>query len=185
MPRAPHRPSQRNAILDAALTPLKNGEALSLESAARAAGVSKPGLMYHFPTKEALVAALVDHLMARCQQDLEALLPAGGAETMTARDRIAAYVRWTITTEHDSTDFIMLNDPRLREQMTARWVEQLRPWIEVPTDLPPDERARLNAARMIADGCWFADASGILPVPAADRPALLRTALQILEGLVP
>jgi AcrR family transcriptional regulator len=70
-----HRPSQREAILDAALVLLRDGGTLSLESAARAAEVSKPGLMYHFPTKEALVGALIDHLMARYERSPPSTTP--------------------------------------------------------------------------------------------------------------
>ena len=70
-----HRPSQRDAALDAALDLLRDGGSLSLESAARAAGMSKPGLMYHFSTKEALVAALVDHLIDDYERTFVAAAP--------------------------------------------------------------------------------------------------------------
>ncbi|MFF4615626.1 TetR/AcrR family transcriptional regulator [Nonomuraea jabiensis] len=40
----------------------EGAEALTLEAVARRAGVSKGGLFYHFPTKQALVAAMVDRL---------------------------------------------------------------------------------------------------------------------------
>ena len=94
-----HRPSQRDAALDAALDLLRDGGSLSLESAARAAGMSKPGLMYHFSTKEALVAALVDHLIDDYERTFVALLPAGGTDP-SARERIAAYLEWSVT--HDA-----------------------------------------------------------------------------------
>lgn len=181
MPRAAHRPSQRSAALDAALTLLRDGGTLSLDSAARAAGISKPGLMYHFPTKEALVAALVDHLIDGYEHELEALLPAGD-EPPTGRARLEAYLRWAVDYEHDAADLVILSDPRLREPMTARWVERLRVWVDVPPDVPDDERVRLHTVRLLADGCWFADATGILPVPDADRPMLLATALRLLDG---
>jgi hypothetical protein len=76
----------------------------------------------------------------------------------------------------------MLSDPRLRDRMTARWADQFGAWLDVPAHLPDDDRARLNAARLLADGCWFADASGVLPIPAADRPALLAVAQSLVEG---
>ncbi|WP_107772784.1 TetR/AcrR family transcriptional regulator [Nocardioides sediminis] len=176
-----HRPSQRVAALDAALDLLRDGGHLSLETAARAAGMSKPGLMYHFPTKQALVAALVDHLIDDYERTFVALLPTG-AEPATPRERIAAYLEWSITHEHDAADLVTLVDPKLRVVMGARWAERFRPWLEVPADLPEDERARLTAVRLMADGCWLADATCILPVPDADRPALLATARRLLEG---
>ena len=97
-----------------------------------------------------------------------------------AHARLAAYVRWSITHDHDPADLVMLADPRLRQRMAERWAERLAVWVAVPADLPPGRRARCQAARLLADGCWFADASGVLPVPAADRDALLDLALGLL-----
>jgi AcrR family transcriptional regulator len=181
MKPAAHRPSQREAALDAALGLLRAGERLSLESAARAAGLSKPGLMYHFPTKEALVVALVDHLVDEHERTFVALLPGDGTGP-APRERIDAYLEWSVTHEHDAADLVALSDPGLREVMAAHWAERFRPWLDVPADLPAEERARLQAVRLLADGCWLADATGILPVPAADRDALLAVARQVLRG---
>lgn len=185
MSRTPHRPSQKSSALDAAVRLLQDGGTLSLDSVARAAGLTKPGLMYHFATKEALLAALVEHVTDRCERELEALLPAGDDRSLAdhpARERLLAYAEWAITVEHGSADLVALADPRLRERMTELWAERFRPWVEVPADLPPPERARLHAVRLLADGCWFADASGILPVPAADRAALLEVVRTLVEG---
>ncbi|KAA1424544.1 TetR/AcrR family transcriptional regulator [Mumia zhuanghuii] len=180
MPRAAHRPSQRDALLDSALDLIRGGEALSLDSAARAAGVTKPGLMYHFPTKEALVTALVDHLLDSFERDLEALVPAGTAAP--AHERLAAYARWALAHEHDAADLAMLSDPRLRVAMCARWTTRFRAWVEVPDDLPAPQRGRLNAVRLLADGCWYADAMDVLPLVGRDRDAVLAAALDLLES---
>jgi AcrR family transcriptional regulator len=40
---------------------------LTLEAVAREAGVSKGGLLYHFPSKSALVTAIVERLATRCE----------------------------------------------------------------------------------------------------------------------
>lgn len=178
---SPHRPSQRDALLDAALELLRSGARLSLDSAARAAGLSKPGLMYHFPTKKALTVALVDHLVDAHERTFLALLPRDATDP-SPRERIGAYLAWSVTHEHDAADLVALSDPGLREVMAAHWAERFRPWLDVPTDLPADERARLHAVRLLADGCWLADATGILPVPAEDRAALLATGRRLLEG---
>jgi AcrR family transcriptional regulator len=178
---APHRPSQREATLENALGVLRDGGAVSLESAARAAGLSKPGLMYHFPTKEALIAAMIDHLIDGHEQQLTALLPSTGRQPTTA-ERLVAYLRWSLNTDHDAADLVMLSDPKLRERMIVRWAERLRVWIEVPRELPAERRARLHALRFIADGCWFADATDILPLDADERPAVLAAALELLDG---
>ena len=57
---------KREALLDAAeAVLLEHGtQALTLNAVAERAGVSKGGLLYHFPTKEALVTALVSRVIA-------------------------------------------------------------------------------------------------------------------------
>jgi hypothetical protein len=45
----------------------------------------------------------------------------------------------------------VLADPRLRERLTARWAQRLAPWIDLPAELPVEERARLAALRLLED----------------------------------
>ena len=172
-------PSSRDRILDAAMSRVREGRSLSLESVARAAELTKPGLMYHFPTKEALMSALVDHTIDGYERELGARLPHNGASTV--EQRLAAYIDWAFTAEIDQCDLVMFSDPRLRDQLTARWSERLRVWVEVPVDLPPARRARLHAARLMADGSWFADASGVLPLTPAERQQVAALARELLE----
>ena len=60
------RPSSRDTIMDAAEAVVVESGALhmTLEAVSERAGISKGGLMYHFPTKESLLAALMDRMMA-------------------------------------------------------------------------------------------------------------------------
>ncbi|MGJ9412397.1 TetR/AcrR family transcriptional regulator [Aeromicrobium sp. CF4.19] len=156
---------------------------MSLDSAARAAGLTKPGLMYHFRTKEALVAAMVDHVIDVLEDDLASLAAASRADA-TPKERLRAYLTWATSRPHDAADLVMLSDPRLRLQMSARWADRFGPWVEVPDDLPAPERARLHAVRLIADGCWFSSASGVLPLSETDGRAVLQAGLELLEGTV-
>ena len=58
-------PSARERVLDAAESRLLAGgpAALVLDAVARDAGVSKGGLLYHFPSKTALVDGLVERML--------------------------------------------------------------------------------------------------------------------------
>lgn len=158
---------------------VRQGGTISLDSVARAAGLTKPGLMYHFPTKEALMTGLVDHVVDAYERELAGRLPE--AEAATVQQRLAAYVDWAFTTTIDRADFVMFTDPRLCEQLTTRWAERLRGWTEVPAELPPARRARLLSARLIADGSWFADASGVFPLEDGERQAVWAVARALLE----
>ncbi|PSB08798.1 TetR family transcriptional regulator [filamentous cyanobacterium CCP1] len=62
--RSAPRTATRQAILQATIDILleQGLEALTLDAAAQKAGVSKGGLLYHFPNKDALILGLADHL---------------------------------------------------------------------------------------------------------------------------
>ena len=64
MTKATRRPSSRDKILDAAMALVAEGgvQQLTMEAAAAAAGVTKAGLVYHFKTRDDLLAAVVDNM---------------------------------------------------------------------------------------------------------------------------
>ena len=65
-----------------------------------------------------------------------------------------------------------MSDPKLRRSLTQRWAERLAPWLVVPDDVAPDERTRLLAARLLADGGWLAEASNVSPPTPGDLAQL-------------
>lgn len=82
-------PDAPTRILDAAETIVRaNGVGgLTLDAAAREAGVSKGGLLYHFGSKEALLTGLLGRLAAWIDQDFESAVaaqPAGPGQVARA-----------------------------------------------------------------------------------------------------
>lgn len=75
------RPSCKDQMLDAAEVLLTEQGAwrLTLDSVAERAQVSKGGLLYHFPTKDALLQALVDRLVEKGIEKRDARRAAHGA----------------------------------------------------------------------------------------------------------
>jgi AcrR family transcriptional regulator len=183
-PRAAHRPSAREAMLAAAEAHLGADGTLTLDSAARAAGVTKPGLMYHFATKEALLGAVLERIAARYEREMRARIGARlGSEVedlaaVPAAPRHLAYLEWAATAELSAADLVMVADPKLRVALTERWQEQVDRWLEVPERTPAVRRTRLLAVRLLADGLWFDRASGLLGAVAAEE--LVTLALEML-----
>lgn len=101
MPRKAGRGPEetRRALLDAAGAVIRTrGISASLDDIAKAAGVSKGGLLYHFPAKDALVRALAQDILDRFRADvLAALDPADTAPGRLTR----AYVRASLDTSQD------------------------------------------------------------------------------------
>jgi AcrR family transcriptional regulator len=174
-------PVGRAQILDGALQTLSGGGTLSLDSIARRVGLTKPGLMYHFPTKQALMLALVDHVVDRWDAQLRARLGCD-PDDATPRDRMLAYLDWSLSGDFDRADLVALADPRLSEPLRERFAERMEPWLRRPARLPAAERTRLTAVRLLADGAWFADASGILPLTRAERRSTKALARTLLDG---
>ncbi|WP_307032358.1 TetR/AcrR family transcriptional regulator [Arthrobacter sp. B3I4] len=72
------KPVAREAVLDAfeSLLISEGERAATLDAVARQAGVSKGGLLYHFPNKEALVSVLLERLDRLLAEDLDAMAAA-------------------------------------------------------------------------------------------------------------
>jgi AcrR family transcriptional regulator len=89
--------SYRERLLDAAeeLVSAQGATNLTLDAVARAAGVSKGGLLYHFPTKEALLQAMVDRHLEEVDRRVAALLAGGGRY---AANPMLAYVHALLET---------------------------------------------------------------------------------------
>jgi AcrR family transcriptional regulator len=64
--------STRDSLCEAAIrTATRDGlMAMTLDNVAREAGVSKGGVMYHFPTKDDLVRAMIEHFGAKLEESM-------------------------------------------------------------------------------------------------------------------
>nr|WP_282006983.1 TetR/AcrR family transcriptional regulator [Propioniciclava sinopodophylli] len=176
-----HRPSARAGVLASTLALARTGASVSLVSAARAAGITKAGLMYHFPTKEALMTAVVDHLLDGYERDLAARLTTTNSNVPTISERLAAYVDWACDGPFDYGDLVMLTDPRLREPLTERWNSRMGAWVDVPETLPADQRARLHGVRLLADGIWLNTAGNGIALSDEDTDAIRALAHHLIQ----
>lgn len=98
--RPPTRIQQKNraAILDAALDEFsaQGFRGATVDQIAAAAGLSKPNLLYYFPSKEAMHAALLEGLLDTWLDPLRALDPAGDP-----LEEILAYVHRKLQMSRD------------------------------------------------------------------------------------
>ncbi|CAN5484788.1 TetR/AcrR family transcriptional regulator [soil metagenome] len=81
VPLQPHT-NLRERLLDAAeqVVARDGVNSLTLTAVADEAGVSKGGLLYHFPSKSALVVAVVERLATACDAETAKAIDAGGDE---------------------------------------------------------------------------------------------------------
>lgn len=146
----------------AALVAQRGYSALTLDAVGAATGVSKGGVLYHFPTKEALVAALLERLTAGFDAGQTA---AHAADPIAPGAWTRAYVTASFGPQDESAHVAAVAllaavgyDPSLLEPLQARyssWVERLA------DDGVPGVDA--HVVRLAADGLWAADLFGLAP----------------------
>lgn len=142
---------------------------LTLESAAQAAGVSKGGVLYHFPTRAALVGAMVERYVVSFEAELEELGGYGGG----AGDFTRAYLRATLSPLDADDRALRLgaallasvaSDPDLLAPLRLRFAA----WQKaIERDGLPPEVA--SVIRLAADGIWLTDLFALAPVSGALR----------------
>jgi AcrR family transcriptional regulator len=165
----------RDRILDAAENiVIRDGVVrLTIEASAAEAGLSKGGVLYHFRTRDALVLAMVERLVAAFDADLaeECAADSSGHAVGAPGGYVRAYIRATVRPPRSSEDVrreragaavlaAMASEPALLEPLRTsfdRWQARL-----VSDGVDP---VRATVARLAADGLWFSDLFGFAAVP--------------------
>ncbi|QAY61099.1 TetR/AcrR family transcriptional regulator [Microbacterium protaetiae] len=170
-------PRARESVLDAfeQILITRGEKAATMDATARAAAVSKGGLLYHFGSKEALEAGLIERLVALVDADVAEIIAAGDAA-------IAHFIRTSVMTGAP-LDRAMLAVSRLAQGGSApasaalhearrRWADAVRPHVR-------DETA-LDLVLLASDGLYFNN----LLDPAASGPVLRDAAMNRLVSLL-
>jgi AcrR family transcriptional regulator len=159
----------RERILEAAYAVAERSgvAALTLDAVAAEAGVSKGGLLYHFPSKEALLSGMVDRLCRTCG-DLAAAAARADPEPVgrSARAYLAACAGdlW-----HSSSWMALVGALVFNPELLAAWR------ADVLAGRAADEEEGVDPAaaeivRLAADGMWVWGVLG-LPGPDPERKA--------------
>ena len=126
---------------------------LTLESVAKHAGISKGGLLYHFPSKEALLKGIVNYLTQGFTDDMTAAIQEDSDEK---GKWTRAYTILTFNQENDAIDLntaflsAVATNPELLEPM-AESLEKLHCQIE-NDGLDP---TIATIVRLAVDGVYF------------------------------
>ncbi len=158
--------------------------ALTLDAVAAEAGVSKGGLLYHFPTKDALIEHMVVRSLAEWLRDFETLL---AAETAGPGRAARAFVKWGIETSPEVLArtarlasvclAAVVNTPGLLKKADAVYGQVLGRLRAEP--LPA---VLVDLLRTSVDGFWLAHALN-MDAPTPERTRELREyLLTLIDG---
>lgn len=139
----------------------------TLDAISQRAGVSKGGLLHHFPTKQALIVALVDKLLDDLLVSIESYI---AKDPDPAGRFTRAYLKTCLESqnspdaEHWNTLGIML---ATETAMRTQWIKWLSKQMKKHGN--SDDTIDCLIVRMAADGIWFSRTVGVTSVPAARK----------------
>ncbi len=130
--------------------------ALTLDTVAREAGVSKGGLLHHFPNKRALLDALCDDILEHLDQAIAAAMARDPVESGRFSRAYLEVMSNRKTRDHQRhwalLSIMLLLEPDMRKRW-RRWLESHMP--AASPDAPSNGTDRL--VRLAADGLWLSD----------------------------
>ncbi len=173
------RTSKKVQLIDAAIAIVeKHGiAAVTYESLAEASGLSKSGLIYHFPTRNDLLNSINNQLAAAWEAEMEAV--AGGtAEEVSELTRLrAAFL--VMSQSATLADLRMTLEGIQHPEMMEPWFAVMRRWCRVPDSIAQDPDGYL--IQVIADGLWVHDHVNEFPLSSTQRMALVNRALELIS----
>lgn len=178
------RPSAREAMLDAAERVVLQASAarLSLDAVAQEAAVSKGGVMYHFPSKDALLRAMVERLVERSIAGSQAVADsAGTGPGRQLRAYVAASTGNPLGNDQVAASMLaaVANDPALLEPV--REFFQAR-FPELAQGLSLERAAVVHLA---TEGLWMMELMQLSPFSPAQRARVVNALLKLTdEGTV-
>jgi AcrR family transcriptional regulator len=183
---APVLPAARDRILDAAeqLVAEQGASNLTLDAVAQAAGVSKGGLLYHYPNKDALLAAMIerhcDDLDERCAREL-AGLPADQPSS-----RLKASILGVLTPRAGREDLgaallaAAANKPALLDGARARYADHVAQLTASGGCF-----ARSAVIMLAVDGLMLGEVWRLTPFTSEQRELIVKELLRLAEEACP
>lgn len=161
---------------------------LTLEAAAKKAGVSKGGLLYHFPSKEALIKSLIEELNARFDREVERQrgleqVKGAGPGAGPPGNWLRAFVRATFAGSKLENDWLgssaailtaIATNPQLLEPFRRSFAG-----YQQQAEQDGLDPALATIIRLAADGLWLAELFELAPPTGELREEVERRLLEM------
>lgn len=176
------RPSSRERILDAAadLVAEIGAGRLTLEAVAERAGLSKGGLLYNFPSKQALLRGMVERLIERGTSEKERMRDAlAGRRNLEALLSVAMYLENSCGRADPVTKGLiaaLAEDPSLLEPLRHKVAQH---WSLLKRESEDPDAAAI--AWLATEGLHSLELHGVSPVDEDDRERITAALTRLLE----
>jgi AcrR family transcriptional regulator len=166
----------RERLLDAAAAVVRRDgpQALTLDSVAAEAGVSKGGLLYHFGSKRELLDAMLIGFLEEFDREIDA---ASEGDTFAhGWVRASDMSGWAAAQRATEFAFLaaLVGEPGAMGEVRARYDAWQARLVE-----EADDPVQATVARLAADGLWLADLLGLAPPSGELREHVLARLLEL------
>jgi AcrR family transcriptional regulator len=154
----------------------QGAEALTLEAVANEAGISKGGLLYHFPTKRKMIEGMIERLITGTEYALAKAMSANGG------DFLLAYIAISIAENPEYNQVtcallaVVANDPDLIKPLQVRY----RQWQDQAAAAAPSPEIG-TLIRLALDGLWMSDLFDFAPPSSEMREKLLKVIISMIQ----
>ncbi|MEI2639119.1 MAG: TetR/AcrR family transcriptional regulator [Microthrixaceae bacterium] len=158
------RPSSRQVVVDAALEIARRDgvAAVTFDAVSQEANLSRGGIIYHFPSKDELLIAMVERIAEVWEEELLAALDRPWFES-TPVQRVKAYLQVAVGSTAQS-DIAMMIDPAVPFDGEHPIQRVVRRWVPSAAEATDSEAAfEYYLIRLAADGLWLHSALDIEP----------------------
>ncbi len=155
--------------------------AVTFESVSSEAGITRGGMLYHFPSRDALINAIHAHLATNWEASMEAVAGKPAVE-LTAHERHMAYARACAQSATRAELQFML-ESATDQALAEPWGAVLERWAPpVPTDT--EDQAALDdfIARLAADGLWVYESLSSTPLDEDLKATIAERLARMLKG---
>ncbi len=172
----------RELILSAAAkVVLKQGASrMTLESVAKEAGVSKGGLLYHFPNKDALIESMIEHMVRGHTERIRKEYEQDDFGTNQGR-----WLRALTRTNFQSEDLELSAGLTAAVLLQPNLLDVNRRAYEIRQTLIEQDGVDViwaNIIRLVGDGIWFSELLGFAPPRDQLKTQILERLLSLTTG---
>jgi AcrR family transcriptional regulator len=178
----PASPGARDRILDAAeqLVSAAGASNLTLDAVAQSAGVSKGGLLYHYPTKDALLIAMlerhIEQIDARCELARAGL--AADDAPGHLKGHVLGLLRSTAVRAELGTALFAAaaNNPSLLDPIRQRYADSVAKLAAHPCTF-----SRAAIVTLAVDGMMMGDVWRLTPFTPEQREQIVEELLRLVD----
>lgn len=152
---------------------------LTLEGVAKEAGISKGGLLYHFPNKDALIKAMIEYVMEISNKHIE-------EKASLEEDSTGKWLRGFANSSVEQTGLRYLMSSGLLATMLSNpeWVESWRDrYVQWHKNIEKDNNNLILSyiVFLAVDGLWYADLLGLDAPKGELRKQILDTLIELTK----